>query len=67
MELPGFILLFMGLIYVVYPKINSLWPTKDAEAKNKMLTKEYLKTIRLGGLIAAGVGAALLIANCMFK
>jgi hypothetical protein len=63
MEFAGFMLLFVGLVYAIYPKINSLWPSKDPEAKKKMASKEYIKTIRVAGLVAVALGAALLVCN----
>ncbi|HTC00628.1 MAG TPA: hypothetical protein VK705_08085 [Ferruginibacter sp.] len=64
MEFAGFILLFMGLVYAIYPRVNSLWPSKD---KSKTTSKDYLKSIRIAGFVSIVIGVTLLICNFLLN
>lgn len=64
MESSGFILLFIGLIYAVIPDINlRIYSKNNPVAQGKVKREDYIKTIRVGGIVAIFIGGALLVAS----
>ncbi len=64
MEFGGFIVLFLGLVYAVMPDINlRFYPKNNPVTQGKIKHEEYIKTVRIGGIVAIFVGGAFLIAS----
>ncbi|NCU03722.1 MAG: hypothetical protein GXC73_07000 [Chitinophagaceae bacterium] len=64
MELAGFILLFVGLVYAVMPDLNlRLYPKDNPVVHGKIKRGEYIKTIRIISAVAIFIGGALLVAS----
>jgi hypothetical protein len=61
MESAGFILLFVGVIYLIFPGINLRFSKNNAVTKGKIDYASYKKTIRLGGAVFTFIGIALLV------
>ncbi|UAY52604.1 hypothetical protein [Ferruginibacter albus] len=63
MESAGFIVAFVGAVYLIFPGINLRFSSTNPVTQGRVKKDQYIKSMRLIGVIGIGAGTAILIAS----